>query len=62
VAFAPQSSGFFSPVAGTVSRIPADETETLVVKCVQGHLNESADIVGFGHAGVYVSESHFFLI
>ena len=30
--------------AGTVSRIPADEIETLVVKCVRGHLNESADI------------------
>ena len=30
--------------AGTVSRIPADEVETLVVKCVRGHLNESADI------------------
>ena len=30
--------------AGTVSRIPADEIEALVVKCVRGHLNESTDI------------------
>jgi site-specific DNA recombinase len=30
--------------AGTVSRIPADEIEALVVKCVRGHLDESTDI------------------
>jgi site-specific DNA recombinase len=30
--------------AGAVSRIPADEIEALVVKCVRGHLNESTDI------------------
>jgi site-specific DNA recombinase len=30
--------------AGTVSRIPADEIQALVVKCVRGHLNESTDI------------------
>jgi site-specific DNA recombinase len=30
--------------AGTVSRIPADEIEALVVKCVRGHLNESTEI------------------
>ena len=30
--------------AGTISRIPADEIEALVVKCVRGHLNESTDI------------------
>ena len=44
VAFAPQSSGFFSPVAGTVGRIPAEEIEALVVKCVRGHLNGSSEI------------------
>ena len=44
VAFAPQSSGFFSPVAGTVGRIPAEEIEALVVKCVRGHLNGSTEI------------------
>src|ERR1700716_628132 len=30
--------------AGAVSRIPADEIEALVVKCVRGHLNESTEI------------------
>ena len=30
--------------AGTVSRIPADEIEALVLKCVRGHLNESTGI------------------
>src|ERR1700716_2926362 len=30
--------------AGAVSRIPADEIEALVVKCVRGHLNESTHI------------------
>jgi hypothetical protein len=30
--------------AGTVSRIPADEIEALVVRCVRGHLNKSTDI------------------
>ena len=30
--------------AGSVSRIPADEIEALVVKSVQGHLNELTDI------------------
>ena len=31
-------------LAGTVSRIPADEIEALVVKSVRGHLNESTHI------------------
>ena len=30
--------------AGTVSRIPANEIEALVIKSVRGHLNQSADI------------------
>src|SRR4030081_645272 len=30
--------------AGAVSRIPADEIEALVVKCVRGHRNEATDI------------------
>ena len=30
--------------AGSVSRIPADEIEALVVKCVRGHLNGSTEI------------------
>jgi site-specific DNA recombinase len=30
--------------AGTVSRIPADEIQALVVKCVRGNLKESTDI------------------
>jgi hypothetical protein len=30
--------------AGAVSRIPADEIEALVVKCVRVHVNESTDI------------------
>jgi hypothetical protein len=36
--------GHRSPTPAAVSRIPADEIEALVVKCVRGHLNESTDI------------------
>src|ERR1700704_926338 len=35
--------------AGSVSRIPADEIESLVVKCVRGHRNEATEIERIPH-------------